>query len=247
VTGPLPAAITAVLAVVVIGGAAIAVGSREQRPAILGLLVALSGAPFLADPMPDPRGIAARIASAALVAYLFLMATRANGDATDPMPSSGTAAASGPLPSSLASVAVPWPVALLVAATAAAVAIAAVLGSDLPGSAGLPRGAGLPGTSGVPEPPGAPLLAAAPFIPAAAAGAALVALAAAPILLATHPLRLAQALVLAGAGAPLVLASVTGPPSPFSDLCLALLLAVVAGAGGLLHTISQRSASQPAP
>ena len=215
-TGPLPAAITAVLAVVVMGGGVAAVGAREHRAAILGLLVALAASPFLADPMPDGRGIAARIAGAALVAYLLLIAARDDEDAL--------------------AAAIPWPLAVMVAATAAVAVTAAVLGSGLPG--------GLPGT-GLPEPAGAPLTASPLFVPAAAAGAALLVLAAAPIMTADAPLRLAAGLTLAGCAVSL-LAAVGGPASPLADLCLALLLAAIAGAGAVLHRISQRPGSQPA-
>jgi hypothetical protein len=218
VTGPLPAAITAVLAVVVMGGAVAAVGAREHRAAILGLLVALAASPFLADPMPDPRGITARIAGAALAAYLLLIGAR-DGDETGAAP-------------------VPWPLATLVAATAGVAAAAAVLGSSLP--------AGSLSATGLPEPAGTPLLANSIFVPAGAAGAALLALAAAPIVTAGAPLRLALGLGLAGAALSLLLVAVSGPMSPLADLCLALLVAAIAGAGAMLHRIARRPGSQPA-
>jgi hypothetical protein len=218
-TGPLPAAITAALAVVVIGGAVAAVGAREHRVALLGLLVSLCGSPFLADPIPDARGVAARIAGAALAAYLLVMATRDDAQAPGAAPIS-------------------WPVALLIGTTAAIAAAAAVSGSSLPG--GGSSGAGLP------EPVGAPLAAPPLFVPAAAAGAALLVLGATPMTMTSEPLRLATGLVLATAGTALALAAVSGPGSPLTDLCLAVLLAAIAWAGGLLHRLSHPPRSQPA-
>jgi len=206
VTAPLPAVIAGALAIAVMAGAVAAVSAREARVGILGLLVALAGSPFLADPLPDARGIVARIASAALVAYLLLMAVRGRPDAPGPRVAG-------------------WPLATLVAVTAAVTVLAASGGPDLAGLV-------MPATAGL-------------FLPAAAAGAAVLAVAAAPVVLATEPLRLSVGLLLAAVGTSLVAASISGPASPLADLCLAGLLGTLAGGGTLLHHVSRRPAAQP--
>jgi hypothetical protein len=209
-SGPLLTAIASILAVMVIAGAVAAAGLRDQRAAILGLLIALVSSPFLADPLPDPRGILARLAGAALVAYLLLMATR---DAPDQ-----------PGPGGMG-----WPATALATATAALVVAMAFGGLGGPGIP-VPAGAGT----------------AAPYVPAAIAGAAVLVAAAAPVVLARSPLRLAIGLVLALTGGALVSASIAGPPSAFTDLSLAVLLGALAGVGGFLQRNARPTRTQPA-
>jgi hypothetical protein len=69
---PALAAITAV----VVGGAVVAVTARDARVTLLGLLVVLLGASLLADPLPGPLPIAARIAAAFLAGRLVAVAIR---------------------------------------------------------------------------------------------------------------------------------------------------------------------------
>jgi hypothetical protein len=64
------------LACVVVAGAVVAVSAREARAALLGLLVALLGASLIADPLPGPLPIAARIASAFLACRLIAVVIR---------------------------------------------------------------------------------------------------------------------------------------------------------------------------
>jgi hypothetical protein len=64
------------LTCVVVAGAVTAVSAREPRAALLGLLVALLGAPLLADPLPGPLAIAARIVAAVLACQLLAIAIR---------------------------------------------------------------------------------------------------------------------------------------------------------------------------
>jgi len=64
------------LACVVVAGAVVAVTAREARAALLGLLVALLGAALVADPLPGPLPIAARLASAFLACRLIAIAIR---------------------------------------------------------------------------------------------------------------------------------------------------------------------------
>jgi hypothetical protein len=66
------AAITAV----VVGGAVVAVTARDARATLLGLLVVLLGAPLLADPLPGPLPIAARMVAAFLGCQLIAAAIR---------------------------------------------------------------------------------------------------------------------------------------------------------------------------
>ncbi len=64
------------VALAVVIGAVIAGSARNARVAILGLVVALLGAPFLADPIASPVGIAGRLVAAVLAGYLLWIAAR---------------------------------------------------------------------------------------------------------------------------------------------------------------------------
>jgi hypothetical protein len=64
------------LACVVVAGAVVAISAREARAALLGLLVALLAAALVADPLPGPLPIAARLASAFLACRLIAIAIR---------------------------------------------------------------------------------------------------------------------------------------------------------------------------
>jgi hypothetical protein len=57
-------------------GAIVAVSVRDARAAVLGLAVLLIGSPFLADPLADTMGLAARVVGAILAAYLLWIALR---------------------------------------------------------------------------------------------------------------------------------------------------------------------------
>lgn len=65
-----------VAAVVTVGGALIAVTGRDARIALAGLLVALAAAPFVANPLPDPAPLAARIVAALLGGHLLFVVLR---------------------------------------------------------------------------------------------------------------------------------------------------------------------------
>ena len=108
-----PALAGVALAVVV--GAVVAVSARNARAAVLGLVLALLGASFLAEPLPDSLGLAARLVGAVLGGYLLWVASRGVGVRT-----------SG---SSLG-----WPAEMLVAGAAAAVGYGSHgLGAPAPG------------------------------------------------------------------------------------------------------------------
>jgi hypothetical protein len=72
--------VLAALAGVIVAGAIVAVGARESRVALLGLLVALLAASFLADPLPGVLPIASRLVAALIACRLIAVAVR-EGDA----------------------------------------------------------------------------------------------------------------------------------------------------------------------
>jgi hypothetical protein len=57
-------------------GAAVAIGARDSRLAVIGLLVALTFAPFVADPLPALLPAAFSIVAGTLAAFLLLVAAR---------------------------------------------------------------------------------------------------------------------------------------------------------------------------
>ena len=63
-------------AIVTVAGALAAIAGRDARVALAGLVVALSAAPFLADPLPTPAAIATRIVAALLAGYLLFVVLR---------------------------------------------------------------------------------------------------------------------------------------------------------------------------
>ena len=71
-------ALVAITALVV-GAAVVAVTARDARATLLGLLVVLLAAGLLADPVPGPLPIAARMASAVLACRLIAVAIRGEG------------------------------------------------------------------------------------------------------------------------------------------------------------------------
>jgi hypothetical protein len=66
----------AALAVAVVAGGVVAVSSRETRAAVLGLTVSGITAPLLADPLPAPLPLAARLIAAILAGYVLLISIR---------------------------------------------------------------------------------------------------------------------------------------------------------------------------
>ena len=90
------------VALAVVLGAAVAVSARNARTAVLGLITALVAGSFLAEPVGDSLGLAARVAGAVLAGYLLWVASRGNDARTG-----GSRLG--------------WPAELLIAAAAAAV------------------------------------------------------------------------------------------------------------------------------
>lgn len=98
------------VAVLVVGAAVVAVSAREPRLVVLAIALALVLGPLLADPIPDPLGVAARLIGSLLAVYLLWMAVRDRRDrATD----SGPARTEGSR--------IGWPAEVLVAGAAATV------------------------------------------------------------------------------------------------------------------------------
>ncbi len=218
----LPVLVGTVFTIVVIAAAALAVSTRDARIAVIGLLVALLAAPFVAEPVPDLRGIGARLAGAVLGTYPLWMIYRGREEPTTG--SRGGAVIDG-----------------MVAVVAALAAASAAVGWDVAGQlnasglGGLITQLGKIGTGLEP-----------PFLPAIGAGGALLVLAVSPVAFAREPLRLTLGLTLAMLGVTLVEAGLAGPPTPFTNLCVALALAAVSAGGGVVILASRRSA-RPLP
>jgi len=64
------------VALAVVLGAVVAASARNARAAVFGLIVAMVGGAFLADPLPDSLGLAARVVGAVLAGYLMWVAGR---------------------------------------------------------------------------------------------------------------------------------------------------------------------------
>lgn len=192
------------LAVVVGVGAVVAMSARLPRLAILGALVALAGSAYVADPLPSPVALGARLAGTTLAAYLLWIAARG----------APRLEGTGPgLPGSAALAGVAFLAGWLGAGT---------LGSAVASGAGDGPGAGaLAGA-----------LASGSLVARAAAGAALAlaAVAALPVLLPRDVLRLGLGLLLLIAGAGLLRSALAGSPDEGAELLLAVLTAL-AGAG----------------
>ena len=69
-----PALLGVALAVVV--GAVVAGSARNARTAIFGLVITMVGVPILADPLPEPLALAARLVAAVLAGYVLWIAAR---------------------------------------------------------------------------------------------------------------------------------------------------------------------------
>jgi hypothetical protein len=103
----------AVVALAVVAGAVAAVSLRDARGVVLGLAAVAVISPVLADPVPDPVGLAARLVAAILGAYLLWIAARPGG---------GSALATAPATGGSR---IGWPADLLIGAAGAIVGFAA--------------------------------------------------------------------------------------------------------------------------
>ncbi len=64
------------VALAVVLGAVVAASARNARTAVLGLVLAMVGGSFLADPLPGSLGLAARLVGSVLGGYLLWIAAR---------------------------------------------------------------------------------------------------------------------------------------------------------------------------
>jgi hypothetical protein len=203
------------LAVVVAAGGVVAVSAREPRFAALGAVVVLAGAPYVADPLPDPVALAARLAGAVLAGYLIWVALRHPA-----APTSGWQ--------------IGWP-------GAAAIAVVAFLAGWLAaGSLGTVLAAGVgegPGAGA------ATALTAGALVPRAglASAAALVALAISPIVIARDALRLGLGLLLLLSAADLARHAFAAGTDSIVELGLAVLVAAAGAASAALIASALRT------
>jgi len=193
------------LAALVAVGGALAVAAREPRLAALGALVALAASAYVVDPLPGALALAARLTGTVLASYLIWIALRR-----------------APKERRSSAIGLPGAGAIAIVAFAIGWLVASTLGTAL--ATGPSDG---PTTGAV-----ASALATGSFVPRAALGAAfaLVALAAAPVLLARDLLRMGLGLLLLIAAADLLrnaLGIEVGAPA---ELALAIVVAF-AGAG----------------
>lgn len=209
------------VATVAILGAIAAVSAREARLALTGLVVALVAAPFVADPLPDIRVVGLRVVGGVLAAQLLWPAVRA-----------GVVREGGSL--------LGWRAEALLA-TAAAIcgwAIAASL-------AGIPTGVDLPAGAASPGPFDPTVVR---FAAPAAAGLAILALAATPVLVPPDPVRLGLGLLLLIDGVTLLQSGLGGAAEPLEQLAIvAALVAVAAGVAALSRTLDSGASAAAHP
>jgi len=192
------------LAVLVTAGAVVAVSAREPRLAVLGIIVVLTGAAYVVEPMPGVVALAARLVGSVLAGFLVWVSLRGA-----PPPTAGWRMG--------------WPGASAVAIVAFAIGwlAAGTMGTAL-------------GTLAADGPAvgAAAALTGGSLVPRAALGAALAlsALAAAPVLLGRDALRLGLGLLLLLAAAGLLRNAFTAGTDGIVELGLAVLTAV-SGAG----------------
>jgi len=72
------------VALAVVLGAVVAGSARNARTAVLGLILAIVGASFVADPLPGTLGLAGRLVGAMLGGYLLWVVGRGTDTRTDP-------------------------------------------------------------------------------------------------------------------------------------------------------------------
>lgn len=207
------------VAVVVAGGAVLAVSAREPRAALVGLALALGLGPFLAEPLPDPAVLGARVVTGVLVAYLLrsVIAGASTTGGRDGRPGRPERPEIG---SRLG-----WPAETLLA-LGGVVAGLALIGS----LAGLvPRGGGGGDVD---------LLSAEAL--ALAAGLASIVIALAPAFLARGSLRTAIGLLVLVQGIVLARTGIAGAPGELEQLGVNGLVLAIGAGGALLVAIEAR-------
>ncbi len=203
------------VALVVMAGTVVAVSAREPRAALVGLAVALGGAPFLTDPLPALSTLAARVVGAALAAYL-LRAAQAGLDAA---PGRGRSA---PVDRARGGSHLGWPAEALLALAAG------LIGADLAANLQLllPSGGGVE--------PGDAMSLLTPVAAVTGAGAAAVVAGMIPAFAARDPLRSTIGALLLVQGILLVRTGVAGVPGDLEQLAGVALLVAVAAAGAVI-------------
>ncbi len=203
------------LALLVAGGAVVAVGAATPRLAALGMFIALVGSAYVADPLPGTLALAVRLVGSTLGAYLVWIALRG-------------------APAHIPGIAVAWPGALAVAGVAfvAGWLAAGSLGETLAAVSG-----DGPGLSAV----GAALAAGSPVARAALGAAlALAAVAVTPVVMARDLLRTGLGLLLLLASATLLRNALGTSPDPVFELGVAVLTAAAGAAIGAVIASSLR-------
>jgi hypothetical protein len=199
------------IAAIAVAGAVVAVSAREPRFAVLGVLVALLGAAFVADPLPGSIALGARLVGTVLAGYLVWVSLRGV-----PVPTAGSRLGwPGAAAIAVAACVTGW-----LAAAVSAVLVATPVESRPAGAAG-----GLADGS---------LVAHA----AMAAAFAFAALAAGPVLAARDVLRLGLGLMIAIGAADLLRASLAGRAEDTVELGLGVALAL---AGACVAAVTRRS------
>jgi hypothetical protein len=204
VGGAIGPVLLAAVAVAVVAGGVAATSSRDGRLATVGLAVALTAAPFVASPLPEARGLAARVVGALLTVYLLVLVER-----TGPTRTAGTH--------------IGWAAEALVAGTVAVAGLGAAAGlsTTLAGVGVGPAG-------------GPALSQFQPFGPAVGAGLSLIVLAVGPVIFARDAIALGVGVLLATNGVLLIRAGIDGPPSGFEELTSAALMVTVGAATAVI-------------
>jgi hypothetical protein len=194
----------AVVALAVVAGAAVAVSLRDTRAVVLGLAVVAVATPFVAEPVADPMGLAARVLAAILGAELLWISVR-DGRDRGARATLGGGTLGGGTPSAgmlTGGSRIGWPTEVLLAASGAVVGFAAH---------------GLGATAGGPA-------------LASATGFAVATLAVLPLLTGRDLLRLGVGLVLLLHAGLLVRTALGGTPVVLEQLVTAGLVAALGGA-----------------
>jgi hypothetical protein len=194
----------AVVALAVVAGAVVAVSLRDTRTVVLGLAVVAVATPFVAEPVADPMGLAARVLAAILGAELLWISVRDRRDRGGGGTLAGGTLAGGPPSGGMLTGGsrIGWPTEALLAASGAVVGFAAH---------------GLGATAGGPA-------------LASATGFAVATLAVLPLLTGRDLLRLGVGLVLLLHAGLLVRTALGGTPVVLEQLVTAGLVAALGGA-----------------
>ena len=199
------------VAVLTVAGAIAATGARVGRTRLLGLTLALTLAPFLADPFPAPGALAVRVVAALLVVSLLraTLLDSGGGDRQGSMHPSGASSAVG------------WPSDALLAAAAAVLGFALTQGLVAAGA-----GDGTPISTG----------SGGPVEIVGAVGFTLVTLGASSALLGGTSGRLTVGLLFLLQGVGLIRLAIADTPSDFEQLAfVAFLVAIAAGGSALVE------------